>query len=73
MNISYYDYEKLANAALKSGKEEDLNSLGEWFERYGNSYWNGEKYEIDSTHFLRPIYREINEDDFETTGYELCY
>lgn len=72
MNIGYYDYTELSAAALRTESEEDLNRLGEWFNLYGASYWNGEKYEIDSTHFLRPIYREIN-DGFEVTGYELCH
>ncbi|MGN0488029.1 MAG: hypothetical protein ACI4HO_02070 [Ruminococcus sp.] len=67
-----YDYNELKNNALKpNAKQDDINALGEWFEQYGDSYWNGEYFEIDSEHRLYPQYKEIDEDEFEITGYEI--
>lgn len=67
-----YNYEELKNKALSpSATKEDINALGEWFEQYGDSFWNGEYYEIDSNNRLYPQYREIDEDEFEITGFEI--
>lgn len=67
----YYDYQELENNAMNRGTQEDLNALGEWFERFGSKFWNGESYKINSSYNLYPIYQEIDEDNFEIIGYEI--
>ena len=38
--MSRYDYEELKNKALaQNATQEDINTLGEWFEQYGGNYW----------------------------------
>lgn len=70
--MSRYDYEELRDKALSTtATQEDVNALGKWFEHYGNDYWNGEYWEIDSNNSLYPIYREVSEDEFEIVGYEI--
>lgn len=69
--MTRYNYEELKNKALKTNKIEDINELGEWFENFGNEFWNGEFYEIDNNNRLYPIYKEIEEDEFIITGYEI--
>lgn len=55
-----YNYEELEKKALSAdATEDDINALGEWFEQYGGRFWNGECYDIDRTHCLYPIYKEI--------------
>ncbi len=67
-----YDYNELKNNALNpNATQDDINALGEWFEQYGDEFWNGEYFEIDSEHRLYPQYREIDEDEFEICGYEI--
>lgn len=69
---TYYDYEELAAKAMAAdATQEDINALGAWFEEHGNCYWNGESFEIDSTNRLYPVYQEVEEDEFELTGYEI--
>lgn len=68
----YYDYEELKRKALESESEEDINSLGEWFLNYGDNQWNGHYYEIDNNNILYPVYNEIEEDNYELTGFLLC-
>lgn len=65
-----YDYEELRARAL-SGKQEDVDALGEWFSKYGDRYWNVEYYDADDGFRLYPIYEEVDEDEFELRGYEL--
>ena len=72
MKIHYYSYDELLGKALSTNATaEDLNNLGEWFNRYGRMYWNGECYEIDSTHNLYPIWHYVGDDDIEIIGYEI--
>lgn len=66
-----YQYAELRAAAIAEPTSENLAALGEWFESYGMDNWNGEYYDADG-YQLRPIYKEIEEDIFEVTGYELC-
>ena len=69
---NYYDYKDLERKALLPGAaQEDIDALGEWFEQFGSSYWNGECFKIDSTRALFPIYREVAEDEYEITGWEV--
>lgn len=66
---TYYDYKELREKAL-NGTQADVNALGDWFEKYGDRYWNGECYDADGFS-LYPIYKEIAEDEFELTGYRI--
>ena len=67
-----YDYEELAAKALEpDATQEDINALGEWFQSFGAEYWNGEYFDIDDTHRLYPVYAEVEEDEYEITGYEI--
>ena len=46
----------------------------EWFIRYDNKDWNGEYYQIDKDHVLRPIYDwdDVDEDGVPSlSGYEI--
>lgn len=72
MNENYYNYKKLAEKALAyNASQEDINALGEWFNDYGCKFWNGECFDIDGNHALYPVYKEVDEDDFELVGYEI--
>lgn len=64
-----YDYAELKEKAI-NGKQEDINNLGEWFEQYGDRYWNGEYYNADDGMRLFPVYKEIDEDEWELIRYE---
>lgn len=65
-----YKYNEIVAAAKANPTEENMKRLGEWFEAYGNCYWNGEEYTVDSNTTLRPVYTEVSEDEYEITGYE---
>lgn len=70
--MSRYDYKELRARAVETEAEEDLAALGEWLERYGRCYWNGECYDIDDGLRLFPIYGEATEDgDYELSGWEI--
>ena len=72
MSIGRYDYEDLVSKALSAkATQEDINALGEWFDRFGSEYWNGEYYEIDSNHNIFPVIQMVEEDVFETVGWEI--
>lgn len=58
--INRYDYEELKNAAIETNSKEDIENLVEWFEKFGNAFWNGEYYEIDNNMSLRPVYNLID-------------
>lgn len=63
-------YNELKEKALAfNATQEDINALGEWFERYGMSYWNGECFRVDADHNLYPIHKEIGYDEYELVGY----
>lgn len=66
---NYYEYEELRAKAL-NGNQEDVNALGEWFEQYGDCYWNGEYYNADDGMRLFPVYEEMAEDEWELKRYE---
>ena len=77
MNINEYSYKELIKTVESERTEENINTLGEWFEQYGRQFWNGEYYdvvELDSRLF--PIYDFEYDEDGEIvqgtiTGYEL--
>lgn len=68
--MGYYDYQELLSKAMK-GNQSDVNALGNWFEQYGQGFWNGEYYKIDSNSNLYPIYKQIDKDNAEIIGYEI--
>lgn len=55
----YKEYEEAALAPTAT--DEDVSRLWDWFEAHGNRFWNGERYEIDTTHTLWPVYGEEDE------------
>lgn len=69
------EYERIERQAFETGDRERINLLGEWYQLYGDRYWNGEHYTIKyegREHSLTPIQEQINEDgDFEVIGWEL--
>lgn len=57
--VGKYNYEELERDALSaSAAADDIARLGEWFERYGRDFWNGESYDINGRDRLFPIYQE---------------
>ncbi len=71
-----YAYEELAAAATRHGAtQEEINALGEWFEQYGQRFWNGSSYEVDEKKdiYLAPIMREVEEDEYEIIGYTFSH
>ena len=72
MSEGYYEYKELFERAIApEATEADINKLGEWYERWGSRYWNGEFYDLDGRLRLYPIYKEVAEDEFEVTRYEI--
>lgn len=67
--MNYYSYKNLKTAYDTNPSQENVNALGEWFQQYGDSYWNGEYYDADNTR-IYPIYKEISDDQFDIVGYE---
>lgn len=70
--MNEYQYEELAAAATKSNAtQEEINALGEWFQIYGMCYWNGSSWIVDEKNDIRlaPVYKEVEEDEFELIGY----
>lgn len=68
--MNYYSYQELKAAVMANPAAENVNALGEWFSNYGNDYWNGEYYDADDF-AVWPMYKEVEEDEFEFTGYEI--
>ena len=69
--VNYYSYADLRKAVNDNPTEENINALGEWFERYGGAYWNGWYYDADGIR-LAPIYEQTGEDDFDLIGWQLA-
>ena len=57
-------------AVKANATPDNVDALGEWFEQYGDRYWNGEFFDADGLR-LFPVYVEVDEDQFEITGYEV--
>ena len=66
---TYYDYKDLKAAVDANPSQENINALGEWFSNWGNDFWNGEYYDADDLRIF-PVYKEVEEDEFELIGYE---
>lgn len=73
MDLKRYSYKELRAAAVAAGASQDaIDALGEWMTSFGNSYWNGECFDIDDGLGLWPVYGEPNEDgDVELIRYEI--
>lgn len=74
ISVNEYNYVELKAAATKFGAtQEEIDALGEWFERFGRRHWNGEAYEIDDKEdlWLYPMHKRIDEDEFEIVGWSL--
>lgn len=76
--MSSYDFLDLANKAISTNAEQDIAALAEWCDRYGETLWNGECYDVSlpdeptGTRSLRPIYGAEDEDgNFPIVGWEL--
>jgi len=73
-NDSYYEYDALLEKAMSAeATQTDIDALGNWFENWGNDFWNGEYFEIDKDHRLYPVYEEIENEDgtFDLKGFEI--
>lgn len=74
MKTNYYNRcsysELLAAATAPAAKQIDVDTLGAWFEQYGNTYWNGEYYDANGVE-IWPVYKEVSGDEFELSGYRI--
>lgn len=68
--MNRYSYSELLEAVKANETPDNVNALGEWFEQYGDQFWNGEYYDADGLR-LFPVYAEVSEYQFEITGYEV--
>ena len=71
--MNRYEYKDILAAVDENETPESLAALGEWFQRYGDMYWNGECWDIDGNRGLYPIYKLVDEEceDWEIIGYEI--
>lgn len=68
--MNRYNYEELRNAAVKNPTADNLNALGEWFQNYGMTFWNGEYFDADG-YRLYPVHTDPDEyGDVQIVGYE---
>lgn len=70
ISMNRYSYSELLEAVKANATPDNVDALGEWFEQYGDQFWNGEYYDADGLR-LFPVYAEVSEDQFEITGYEV--
>lgn len=64
------EYQELREKAINERTPEALAELGEWFEREGGRYWNGEVFDADG-YSLKPIYELDEFGDGTLVGWEL--
>lgn len=57
-----YGYKEYRKNAIKNPTQENLKILANWLLLYGDSYWNGETWDIENGLRLRPHYNEKLED-----------
>lgn len=70
--MSYYDYCALEKAALEKETPENISALAEWFECFGDDFWNGECWTINNEKSLYPVYQhDEKSDQFELIRYEI--
>lgn len=59
-----YNYEELKEKAMAvNATKEDRMALLNWFENYGNMYWNGECYNIENGYGLYPVCELYDEEN----------
>ena len=65
-----YEYEAIRAAAIAPGATQgEIDRLGEWFDRYGSMYWNGEYYDADGYRVFPVIEWDDESDTGNTVGY----
>lgn len=71
--LNTYGTDQAVVEECAAGASQDaIDALGEWMTSFGNSYWNGECFDIDDGLGLWPVYGEPNEDgDVELIRYEI--
>ena len=69
--INRYSYEDLLAAAIApAAEQDDINALGEWFESFGQQYWNGECFDADGRCLYRIESWDPEAEQGTVTGYE---
>lgn len=69
IEVNRYNYKELFDAATAfDASQEAVNALGEWFDTFGQRYWNGEYFDADGRPLYR-LYKKVDEDEWETIGY----
>lgn len=66
--ICYWDYQELLENALHDPTPDNLNALGVWYEKYGETYRGGDEFAIDDDNRLCRIWDADHEN---IVGYEL--
>lgn len=71
-NVSRYNYAELRERATAADATQiDIDSLGRWFELYGNDDWNGECYDADGIRLYPIVDWDEDADQGEVVGYEV--
>ena len=69
--VGRYNYDELRKAAIEDPTPENLANLGEWFQDYGSSFWNGEYFDADG-YRLYPVYSDPDDSgNSDLLGYDL--
>lgn len=69
IEVNRYNYKELFDAAAAfDASQEAVNALGEWFDAFGQRYWNGEYFDADGRPLYR-LYKQVDEGEWETVGY----
>lgn len=72
MKINRYNYVELRERATAAdATQNDIDSLGKWFELYGNDDWNGEYYDADGIRLYPIIEWDDETDTGEIVRYEI--
>lgn len=64
------EYKEIRGAAISDPTPTNLERLADWLFQHGDCGWNGGEYDVDG-YYLRPVYKEVDEDEWEIVGYEL--
>lgn len=69
--IGYFDYHELRAATIApNATQDDINRLGEWFNRYGEESWNGEYYDADGYRLFPVVEWDEENECGNIIGYE---
>lgn len=74
MAINEYNFKEIEERAFTEKTAEAVADLGEWYERYGRMFWNGEHYTGKYNGYeyrLVPEYKEDEDGNFEIVGWEI--